>query len=290
MSHLLSKANHTAQWYQPSYPNAEVFSHLEKFVLHSTETEGWPSYDGGAKAPNATYHPRLREIRQHFYSDRSSRALQDPDSTLVRENRDDVFQLEIVAYSCKSCADQVGGLWIANLTPTHIEDIADIIVELHEDLQLPTSSTVKWAEGDTGDPGLTRLTSSQYDAYRGILAHMHVPGNSHYDVGGFRYSRLETAIEERMGLSSEDKVWLSAEIKKQAREALKADMGYVSPGVAKWAADNGLDSNVEPRRMEEYIWKEVYTGDPTAPIGNLPATLKRIEDVLQEIKTTVNAQ
>jgi hypothetical protein len=212
MSHLLSDANHTAQWYQGSYPNAEVFTHLEKFVLHTTETTGWPGYDGGAKAPNATYYPRLREIRQHFYSDRSSRALQDPTSTPVRENRDNVFQLEIVSYSQKSVGDSVGGLWIGNLSDAHYEDIADIMKELHEDLDLPLQESVPWKEGATSFYSVPRLTSSGYDSYKGYLGHIHVPGNTHWDPGGFRASKLNAKLEESMALSAEDKRWILANV------------------------------------------------------------------------------
>jgi len=218
MAHLLSMADHSSQWFMPAYPGAEMFSHLEKFVGHTTETEGWPGYDGGAKAPNATYHPRLHKVRQHFYSDRSSRALRDPTETPVRENRDNVFQLEIVAYSDKALAASVGGLWIGDLTADHYVELADILHELHEDLALPLVTSVRWNEGaatqSAAQSGITRLTSSGYDAYRGILGHIHVPGQTHWDPGGFRMSHLLNALGVDMALSKEDAktVWATDEI------------------------------------------------------------------------------
>jgi hypothetical protein len=195
--HVLDGANTTAQWYADDFTGA-LFSHLEKGLLHSTETRSWPGYSGGASAPNATYHPRLREIRQHFPNNRSARALRDPSDTVVRENRDFVWQLEIVAYSDKALARSVGGLWIGDLTASHYDDLARMFIQLHEDYGLPLQSTVKWREGYGSYYSGVRLAGPQYDAYRGILAHIHASGNTHWDVDGFYYSRLKAAIVRRL--------------------------------------------------------------------------------------------
>lgn len=187
-------ANRTAQWYQDSYPGASFFSRIDKFLLHTTETEGWPGYGGGASAPNATYFPERREIRQHFGINRSSRALRDPSSTVVRENRDNVFQLEIVCYSDFILAERVEGLWVGELTATHMRDIAAIALQCHRDWGLPLQSSVRWREGRQGYYNDVRLSGREYDSYRGILGHVHASGQSHWNPGGFRYSQLETAM------------------------------------------------------------------------------------------------
>lgn len=186
-------ANRTAQWYQDDYPGA-VFSRIDKFLLHTTETMGWPGYGGGASAPNATYYPRWRRLRQHFGINRSARALRDPSNTVVRENRDNVFQLEIICYSDHSLARRIGGLWVGDLTATHMRDIAAIALQCHRDWGLPLQSSVRWREGRQGYYNDVRLSGSQFDAYRGILGHVHASGNTHWDPGGFRYSMLETAM------------------------------------------------------------------------------------------------
>lgn len=194
MTHILDGANTSAQWYQDSYPGASVFSRLDKFLLHTTETLGWPGYSGGASAPNATYHPRLRQIRQHFGANRSARALRDPSGTAVRENRDNVFQLEIICYSDRAVGQRFGGLWVGDLTATHMRDIAAMILQLRRDWNLPVRSSVTWREGRTTAYNDVRLSGPEYDAYRGILGHVHCSGNSHWDPGGFYYSRLEDAL------------------------------------------------------------------------------------------------
>lgn len=191
---LLDNADHNTQWYQGAYPNAATFYRLDKFLVHTTETVFFPGYSGGASAPNATYDPRTRRIRQHFGANRSARALRDPSWTAVRENRDNVFQLEIVCYSAKNISETVSGLWVGDLTATHMRDIAAILLELHAKLGLPLQSSVTWREGRTSFYDDVRLTGSQYDAYRGILGHVHASGNTHWDPGGFRYSKLDSAI------------------------------------------------------------------------------------------------
>jgi hypothetical protein len=193
---VLRGANLSAQWYWDNFPGGTVFSHLEKSLKHTTETKGWPGYSGGASAPNATYHPVLRQIRQHFPCNVSARALRDPAGTAVRENRDRVFQLEIVCYSDKALARSVGGLWVGDLTDSHFTDLAWIDVQLNQDLGLPLQTSVKWREGQGTYVSGVRLSGPSYDAYRGILGHVHASGNTHWDPGGFRASKLMAKIAQ----------------------------------------------------------------------------------------------
>jgi hypothetical protein len=190
-------ANITAQWYADNY-SGTTFSRVDKFDLHTTETGGWPGYSAGASAPNATYYPKWRQIRQHFGINRSSRALRDPSSTLVRENRDNVFQLEIICYSDYRLAVERGGLWVGDLTTTHMRDIAAMILQIHRDWDLPIQSSVTWREGRKTWYDDVRLSGPQFDAYRGILGHVHTSGNTHWDPGGFRYSKLEAALDYQL--------------------------------------------------------------------------------------------
>jgi hypothetical protein len=191
-------ANTTAQWYQPKYPDASVFSRIDKFLLHTTETGGWPGYGAGASAPNTTYYPKFRQIRQHFGINRSSRALRDPSFTAVREDRDNVFQLEIICYSDYRLAVERGGLWVGDLTDSHMQDIAAMILQIHRDWNLPIQSSVTWREGRKTYYNDVRLSGPQFDAYRGILGHVHASGNTHWDPGGFRYSRLRAALDYQL--------------------------------------------------------------------------------------------
>lgn len=201
---VLSFANTTAQWYADNFPGIDMGDQLEKGTLHSTETVSYPGYGGGASAPTCTYFPRRREFRQHFPNQMSARALRDPSSTPVRENRDKNFQLEIVAYSDyvlsrSDYARRNGGIWIGDLEPEHYDDLAMMAIELNENHGIRLESTVEWREGQKTFVSGVRLSSRAFDTYRGWLAHMHVPGNTHWDVGGFFWSQLAVAIDHRRG-------------------------------------------------------------------------------------------
>jgi hypothetical protein len=185
-------ADHTTQWAQGNFQRG-TFSSVEKLCLHSTETKTWPGYGSGcADAPTLTYHTGLRQFRQHNEIGSSARALEDPTSTPVRENRDNVVQLEIIGYANEDAARSVGGLTIHNLSEANLDDIGALAGWLHLEWGLPLQSTVKW-EDYPASAGLlngVRFSSAEYDAYRGILGHEHVSGNHHGDPGGINISRI----------------------------------------------------------------------------------------------------
>jgi hypothetical protein len=76
-----------------------------------------------------------------------------------------------------------------------MRDIAAMILQCHRDWNLPLQSSVTWREGRKTWYNDVRLSGPQFDAYRGILGHVHASGNDHWDPGGFRYSRLEAALD-----------------------------------------------------------------------------------------------
>jgi len=92
------EADHDTQWFGDVFPGATM-PRIDKLLLHTTEGSDWPGYNGGKVAPTLTYHPAKHQWRQHFRINQSSRALADPNLTAVRENRDNVVQVEIVC-SC----------------------------------------------------------------------------------------------------------------------------------------------------------------------------------------------
>lgn len=184
---IFPRANTTAQWYETKYDRS-TFTKIDKFLLHTTETLGWPGYDLGAKAPTITYHPRLRAFRQHNFLNTSARALVDLTSTPVRENRDNVVQIEIICYADELKAASVGGLKVSELTDDHLRDIAELYKFLHDEWGTPLQCTLEFPPYRPYKN--VRLTSSQYDNYFGLLGHCHAPGNTHTDPGGINDAKI----------------------------------------------------------------------------------------------------
>lgn len=176
------KANTTAQWFEDLFPRVTM-NPVSKLLLHSTETSGWPGYDGGATAPTVTYHPWLpagQRWRQHCYLDRSARALRDPSGTAVRENQDGVVQVEIIAYCDPDLAAEYGH-FIGDLPDSAYEDLGEFLAYLHIHCAVPLIRAGEW---DTFPPSDSiRMSGPEYDKFRGLLGHQHASGNTHGDPG-----------------------------------------------------------------------------------------------------------
>ena len=175
-------ANRTAQWWEDDYTRG-VFASISKLLLHTAETSSWPAYKAGANAPTLTYNPWVtasQRWRQHNRLDTSARALQDPSSTPVRENRDDVVQVEIIAY-CNPVSYKKYGHGV-NALPDHAyADLGALLAYLHVHAQVPLVRAPQWSTFPP--PDSIRMSSATYDAFKGVLGHQHASGNDHGDPG-----------------------------------------------------------------------------------------------------------
>lgn len=172
------KADTKAQWF-PKFGGVAM-DKITKLVLHSTESSSWPGYP--TFAPQFTYNPWTRQWRQHMDANRSASTLRDPSSTSVRENRDDVVQVEIIGFADRT---RPANRWIRNMPETALIDLGHFAAWLHEEWGLPLTSTVKWVDypQSYGVRASQRLSGPEYDRYTGILGHQHVSGNDHGDPG-----------------------------------------------------------------------------------------------------------
>lgn len=174
------KANRK-QW-QPNLAGGATFTRVEKLLLHTTETQGWPGYPGFA--PQLTYNPWTHEWRQHMPLTRSATTLEDPSWTNVRENRDNIIQVEIVAYCDPNYARKYGHD-IHKIDEQAKKDLGEFAKWLHDNAGLNLESTVKWVDypQSYGRNASQRLSGPEFNAYKGILGHEHASGNVHGDPG-----------------------------------------------------------------------------------------------------------
>lgn len=183
-------ADRTSRWFLDDYPNQYRMPRIDKTLLHSTETPksgACPGYGGGSMAPQVTINPwkGYRKVWQHFPINRAGRALSNPSSTPVSENKDNVFQVEIIGYSDPGYGRQFG-CYLPEMTSGDLDYLAEMLAFVHE--EWPHSTTLpstwplykvsSWAAMDAA-----HMSSSRYDAFNGILAHLHAPSPStHGDV------------------------------------------------------------------------------------------------------------
>ncbi len=189
-------ANQAAQP-RPHLAGGGTFDHVEKLVLHTTETAGWPGYPDFA--PHLTYNPWTHVWHQHFPLTRSATTLVDGASTSVRENRDFCIQIEIVAY-CDPAMVKKYGHGIDDIDAEAVQDLAELAAWLTRyGLELRLASG--WlpypkSYGNTRN----RMSGPAYDAFRGILGHEHVSTNVHGDPGDPPWlSRMLTAAKTAAG-------------------------------------------------------------------------------------------
>lgn len=165
---------------QPRPAGGGTFDHVEKLVLHTTETRGWPGYP--SFAPHLTYDPWRKLWRQHMPLTRSASTLADSSSTKVRENRDNAIQVEIVAY-CDTKLNKPGS-GIDYLDDEAVRELARFAAFLHRYGGLKLELAPGWlpypkSYGNTRN----RMSGPTYDAFQGILGHEHVSSNDHGDPG-----------------------------------------------------------------------------------------------------------
>lgn len=184
-------ADHSTEWADGAFARG-TFSTVEKLCLHSTETTGLPGYAGCSMAPTITFDPRTLRWTQHNQIGDSARALEDPTTTAVRENRDNVVQIEIIAYADEATGKRVGGTLVSQLSDAALRELGFFAGWLHMEWGLPLQSTVTWKDypASYGASNGVRLSGPDYDAYRGILGHEHVSGNHHGDPGGINIARI----------------------------------------------------------------------------------------------------
>lgn len=195
---LYPPADAKAEWYGDTYPGV-FMGGVDKIVLHTTEGNGWPTYKDGSVAPNLTYWPAQRQWRQHVSLTHSARALIDDPATAVRENRDRVVQVEIVAICDPKLATQVrGGTYAPNLSQGAIDDLGAFLAFMHHTFRTGLIAAPRWLPypASAGNSAV-RMTGPQYDAFRGVLGHQHVSGNNHGDPGSLPVAAIIQAANRK---------------------------------------------------------------------------------------------
>lgn len=170
-------------------------SEVSKLVLHSTEGRSWPGYNGGASAPTFTCFPNFSTqrlmIRQHFPANVSAKALVDKAGG-VRTNRDNVAQVEIVGTSGwatkrnRNASYTLPETWYLPTYPDWVwRDLADLIKFYNKEWEVPLRGLTfpEWNKSD-------RLSDGEYDNYKGVLGHSHVPENDHTDPGAIPITKI----------------------------------------------------------------------------------------------------
>lgn len=190
----------TAYFYQNRYGGDLM--EVNVVVLHTTEGPTLSDYNGGAVAPNLTAVPDFANKRlkwyQHYDIDRSSRALVNLAGG-VETNTLNVCQVELVG----TCDPATHKKWTAAGT-AHVywpeapdwalQGVADFLAWMHTEHGVPLSGPAKWPAypSSYGSGAGQRMSFAEWEAFKGVCGHMHVPENAHGDPGNIDFAKLLT--------------------------------------------------------------------------------------------------
>lgn len=193
------------------YPSARMTTDPRVIVDHSTETTGFVSYNNGAAAPHFTGDLRSGEVRQHVPLSWGSRCLAiSADNGRVRDatvNITGVIQIEWIGavtpgYPARFGHYDLPGAFGGDERAQFF--VARLWRAIHEavdgKIPLQLSGYGVWNYSGYGAYAKQRLTSRGFRDARGILGHLHVVANDHWDgtkgraVGG-RALDMEKAAE-----------------------------------------------------------------------------------------------
>lgn len=185
-------------WHQDVYGGDLM--EVNVVVLHTTEGRSLPDYGGGASAPNLTGVPDFaaKKLRwfQHFDIDRSSRALRNL-SGGVETNTLNVCQVELVG-TCDPATHaqwEKGGLahiYWPEAPDWALNEVAAFLAWMNAQHGVPLTGPAKWPAYPTSyaNGGGQRMTGAQWNDFKGVCGHMHVPENDHGDPGAINFGKL----------------------------------------------------------------------------------------------------
>jgi len=250
------RANRSAQWWDTKF-DRKTFTGIDKLLLHTTETGSWPGYSGGKSAPTLTYDPTTRQWRQHNKLNRSARALRDPSGTVVRENQDNVVQVEINCSCDKNFAKKHGYPYAGALSNAALDDLGAFAAFLHIEWGLPLVAAPLWLPyPESYGNSRARMSGPRYDAFKGILGHQHASGNDHGDPGSLNVGRiLSTARQIVSPMHQGADVELEMKFTDKIPNAKDPDGSPVTVGEAlargNWAYFQLVEGGAMDKRMDK---------------------------------------
>lgn len=186
-----------SHWYQDTYGGDKM--EVNVIVLHTTEGPTLDGYQGGAVAPNFTAVPDFKNEKlvwyQHFDFDTSSRALVNAAGG-VQTNTNNVTQIELVGTCDPSTHKKWGTKYPHIFWPEApewaLKELAKFLAWANKNHGVPLTGPSKWVAypASYGSGGGQRMSFSQWNAFKGICGHQHVPENYHGDPGALPFAKL----------------------------------------------------------------------------------------------------
>lgn len=159
----------------------------KKIVLHTTEGQNWPDYDG--KAPHLTicWMGSRFEVRQHMPLTMAARALKNA-SGGVETNRGGAIQVEIIG-TC-DYRSKVSPYW-PGASDEMLKELGFFIRQLAAGTGVNVDSRPSFITypQSYGNKNRQRFSGTDWKRFNGVCGHQHVPENDHGDPGNLNVAR-----------------------------------------------------------------------------------------------------
>ncbi|MFC8537954.1 peptidoglycan-binding protein [Streptomyces sp. NPDC057249] len=195
-------------WYGDTYEGDLMDPNC--LVLHTTEGTGVVSYSNGAAAPNITVLPSIKAkkfvIYQHFALNRSARALVNAAGG-VETNTLNAIQVELVG-TCDPAHKKTWGRLKAGVDYIYwpeapawaLDALAELIAWMHSHMGIPLKGPSKWpAYPSSYGSTSARMTFAEWNAFKGVCGHLHVPENLHGDPGNLPFAKILAKAKALVG-------------------------------------------------------------------------------------------
>lgn len=197
-------ADTVTQSFSKAYPGSPMRPNCG--TLHTTETTGWPGYEGGKTAPNYTARPDFTRKRlawrAHFPDEMSARALVNAPGGGQTNTANNV-QVELVGtcdpthattwkVGTRTLRAGVDYIYWPSAPDWALMDVARFLVDQFKRHGTPLQGPAKWPAypASYGANNGVRMTLAQWLAFTGWCGHMHVIENLHGDPGAFPFARV----------------------------------------------------------------------------------------------------
>lgn len=266
----------TSQWFADKYVGMRM-GHVDKLVIHTTEGSFWPAYQGGAVAPHLTalpdYGAKALLWRQHYPLGMSSRALANAAGG-VQTNTAGVVQVELIG----TCDTKGPGMYWPAAPEWALQDLADLVMFLHTNWQLQLNWAPLWLPYPKSyGQSPARFTHTQWNTFRGICGHQHVPENDHGDPGLLPVEKIKGLLDMALTDADITKLCTSAAFKAAVRDAVWR---------AGWGGNRESGGTTEHADMRLY-----WASHPEyAAVATADALMSRAEDLADVFASKIAGQ
>jgi hypothetical protein len=182
-----------------------------KLIIHTTETQGLPSYP---YPPHLTINLREPEtIWQHVSLDRGAYAMKSASPESPNYEAGATYQIEHIAYAADT----------PHWSDAEYHSLAREVLWFNKNKKVPLNFAPVWEDGSAYGDWSGRMSQAEFKAFSGVCGHQHAPSpNAHWDPGKLDVAKLKRFIDDLREEGDDDLAHITVENQKWLNEMVEA--------------------------------------------------------------------